>query len=70
MTGFLAKLAHIIAIGGQVFTAYGGLIPAQHQGKVAIGLGLGQFVIGQLQHNSNPDGTPVTFPYKPPRKIE
>lgn len=66
MKGFWGKLSHIVAIGGQTFNAYGGLIPHQHQPKIAVGLSLAQFVIGQLQHSSNPDGTPATEPYKGP----
>lgn len=66
MRSFLARLAHAVAITGQVFNSYGGIIPQKHQGPVAVGIGLAQLVIGHLQHNSNPDGTPAALPFKPP----
>lgn len=67
MTSFLAKLLHATAIGGQVFAAYGGIIPPKYQGPIAIGLGAIQFTIGQIQHGQNPDGTPARLPFTPPQ---
>lgn len=67
MTSFLAKLMHATAIGGQVFAAYGGIIPVKYQGPIAIGLGALQFTIGQIQQTHNPDGTPAELPFRPPQ---
>lgn len=66
MTGFWAKFAHGVAIAGQLVVANHMLIPAVATPYVQVGLAIGQLIVGAMQHNTNPDGTPAAAPYIKP----
>jgi hypothetical protein len=54
----------IVGTAGQVFNLVGGLIPPHHQLVVAMVLGAFQAVVGVVNHNYNPDGTPASVAYQ------
>lgn len=70
MKSIWAKIAHGIAVAGQLITHNAEFIPAKAQPFVHVGLAVGQMIIGLLQHKTNPDGTPAKQPYVAPLKVE
>lgn len=60
-------IVQIASIAVQGFNMWGGFIPPKYQLAVGTVIGAVQAVASLVAHNYNPDGTPATIPYDPPR---
>ena len=58
--------------GAALIVQYGnqasGLVPQKYQTGIALAVGFAQALVAWRQAHFNPDGTPATTPYIPPKK--
>ena len=56
-----------IAIGGGVYTQVSPAIPPSVGNKIMFGFSLAQAIAGMFAHYYNPDGSPASVAYVPPK---
>jgi hypothetical protein len=52
-----------LALGVQAGNQYGQFVPDKYKPSVALGVGIGQLILGFIAHNYNPDGTRAEVAY-------